>query len=404
MTVIPGLKRFAIKEYLVISILTLAHFLYLSDFLLMMSLGAQLISYFQITPQQLGMLITAYTFSAAIFGFLGAFFLDRFERKDSFMFVFTGFAIGIMICALSPNFLMFLAGRIITGAFAGNLMGLVLSLVGDTIKKSRSGTATSIVMSAFSIASLISIPAGLFLSNEIAWRTPFNMIAGIGLVVLICTYLFFPDVENHLNHKTRKKPIDIIRAVFTNKELLMILLFMFFLVSSGFSIMLFISPFLISNVGISQAELGSIYFLAGLGSILSGPFIGKIIDRYGVDKIFIASALISIVTTTMITSINSKNKYVAITLAIFFFIFQNSRFISATSLVTSKIDSEHRGSLMGINSSVQQLTGGITALISGWILSESSTGQLQNFEIIGVLSVTCTLISILISYKIKSNA
>src|SRR3954468_22239965 len=122
MTVVPRLKRFALKEYLLITILTLVHFLYISDFLLMMALGAQLMAFFQITPPQLSMLITAYTFSAAIFGFLGAFFLDRFERKDSFMLVLTGFAIGIMVCALSPSYLMFLTGRIITGAFAGNLI------------------------------------------------------------------------------------------------------------------------------------------------------------------------------------------------------------------------------------------------------------------------------------------
>jgi predicted MFS family arabinose efflux permease len=404
MTVISGIKRFAIKEYFLIAILTLVHFLYLSDFLLMMSLGGELMLFFHVTPSQLALLITAYTFSAAIFGFLGAFFLDRIERKDSFMFVFTGFAIGIMICALSPNYLMFLMGRIVTGAFAGNLMALVLSLVGDTIKKSRSGTATSIVMSAFSIASLISVPVGLYLSGEIAWRTPFNIISGISFVAIILIYLFFPNIENQLNPKIPGKLMDMICAVFKNKELLKILLFMFFLVASGFSIMLFISPFLISNVGLSQTQLASVYFIAGLGSIISGPFIGTIIDRFGEEKVFITCALISVIATITVTSIHGIGKYTAMLIAILFFIFQNSRFISATSLVTSRIHSENRGSLMGINSSVQQLTAGTSALIAGWILSESLSGQLLNFEIIGVLSVICTILSILISFRIKSNS
>jgi predicted MFS family arabinose efflux permease len=404
MTVISGLQRFAIKEYILISILTLVHFLYLSDFLLMMALGAELMTFFHISPPQLGMLITAYTFSAAIFGFLGAFFLDRFERKDSFMLVLTGFAIGIMVCALSPSYLMFLTGRIITGAFAGNLIALILSLLGDTIKRSRSGSATSIVMSAFSIASVISIPAGLYLSHEVAWCTPFNIISSLALGSLICAYLFFPEVENQLRQKTIARPMDIIKSVFTNKELLKVILFMFFLVASGFSVMLFISPFLISNAGITQTELGYIYFLSGLGSIIAGPFIGKIIDHYGEDKVFITCALISVITTTMITSINETGKYATMAMALLFFFFQNSRYISATSLLTSRIDSENRGSFMGINSSIQQLTGGVSALIAGWILSESSNGQLQNFEIIGVASVICTVLSILISFRIKSNA
>ncbi|MFL5729426.1 MAG: MFS transporter [Cytophagaceae bacterium] len=404
MTVVSGLRKFVFREYMVISILTLVHFLYLSDFLLMMSLGGELMLFLHITPPQLGMLITAYTFSAAVFGFLGAFFLDRFERKDSFMFVFTGFVIGIMVCALSPNYSVFLCGRIITGAFAGNLMALVLSLLGDTVSRSRTGTATSIVMSAFSIASLISIPAGLFLSNEITWRTPFNIIAGIALVVLICICLFFPETENVSRLKTPKRALVILRSVFTNKDLVKILLFMFFLVSSGFSIMLFISPFLIANVGISQSQLASVYFLSGLGSIISGPFIGKIIDRFGEEKIFITCALISVITTTMITSMDGTGKYMAMTMAVLFLIFQNSRFISATSLMTSRVDAENRVSLMGINASIQQLTGGVSALISGWILIESPEGKLMNFEVIGMISVVCTVLSILISSRIKSIA
>jgi predicted MFS family arabinose efflux permease len=259
-------------------------------------------------------------------------------------------------------------------------------------------------MSAFSIASVISIPAGLYLSHEISWCTPFNIISSLALASLICTYLFFPEVENQLRQNAMAKPIDIIRSVFTNKELLKVILFMFFLVASGFSIMLFISPFLISNAGITQTELGYIYFLSGLGSIIAGPFIGKIIDRYGEDRIFITCALISVITTTIITSIKETGRYTTMMLALLFFFFQNSRYISATSLLTSRIDSENRGSFMGINSSVQQLTGGVSALIAGWILSESSSGQLQNFEVIGVVSVICTVISILISFRIKSNA
>jgi predicted MFS family arabinose efflux permease len=197
--------------------------------------------------------------------------------------------------------------------------------------------------------------------------------------------------------------MNIIRIVFSDKKLFKALLFMFFLVASGFSIMLFIGPFLRFNIGITQAELGSIYLLSGLGSIISGPFIGKIIDRFGEDKVFIASALISVITTTAITSINSLDKYISMMLAILFFIFQNSRYISATSLLTSCIGSENRGSFIGINSSLQQLTGGLSALLAGWILSDSGTGRLLNFEVVGVISVMCTLISILISCRIKSN-
>ena len=75
------------------------------DFMMMMPLGPQLMRIMQINPQQFSVLVASYTFSAGIFGFLGAFFIDRFDRKTAFIFVYLGFTLGTLACGLSPNYI-----------------------------------------------------------------------------------------------------------------------------------------------------------------------------------------------------------------------------------------------------------------------------------------------------------
>lgn len=50
---------------------------------------------------------------------------------------------------------------------------MVFSIVGDIIPEYRRGAATGTVMSAFSLAAVVGLPIGLFLSNFSDWRAPF---------------------------------------------------------------------------------------------------------------------------------------------------------------------------------------------------------------------------------------
>ena len=67
---------------------------------MMMPLGPQFMRLFHITPQQFGMLVSTYTFSAAAAGFVSAFWVDRFDRKHTLLFLYAGFALATLSCAL----------------------------------------------------------------------------------------------------------------------------------------------------------------------------------------------------------------------------------------------------------------------------------------------------------------
>lgn len=73
------------KERVLLFILAAIQFTHIMDFMIVMPLGPQLMRLFDISPKQFAFIVSAYTFSAGIFGFAGAFFIDRLDRKKLYL-------------------------------------------------------------------------------------------------------------------------------------------------------------------------------------------------------------------------------------------------------------------------------------------------------------------------------
>jgi hypothetical protein len=56
---------------------------------------------------------------------------------------------------------------------------------------------------------------------------------------------------------------------------------------------------------------------------------------------------------------------------------------------------------MSISSSIQQISGGLAAIVGGLIVSENSTGALQHFDVVGYVVTGTTLITLVMMYFIS---
>lgn len=189
-----------IREGLLIFTLAAIQFTHMMDFVIMMPLGPQLMRIFNISPGEFGLLVSAYTFSAAVAGFLSALFIDRFDRKHAMLGLYFGFTIGTLACALAPTYSLLLAARVVAGAFGGVLGALILAVIGDAIPEHRRGAATGKVMAAFSVASIAGVPVGLYLASVTSWHAPFYLLAGLSFLVLIASFWLLPTMRGHLTN------------------------------------------------------------------------------------------------------------------------------------------------------------------------------------------------------------
>ena len=71
-----------------------------------------------------------------------------------------------------------------------------------------------------------------------------------------------------------------------------------------------------------------------------------------------------------------------------------ARMISSQALLSSVPEQSDRGAFMSINSSVQQISGGIAAYIAGLIVVQSPSGELLHYDIVGYVVSLTTFITI----------
>ncbi len=388
------------KETILLLTLAAIQFTNIMDFMIMMPLGPQLMRLLSITPQQFSLLVAAYMFSAGIFGFLSSFIVDRYDRKTVLRTTYIGFLLGTLACALAPTYVTLILARTVAGLFGGILSSTVLSVVGDAVPHERRAAAMGIVMAGFSAASIFGVPFGLYMANVFDWHAPFFFLVGACSIIFILVSYVIPSMKSHVDPNHRIS-LQALKHIAQSPNQISALLLTVFLMLGQFTIIPFLSPYMVANVGFTEHQLAYIYFLGGLVSLVSSPIVGKVADKFGKPKVFTIFAFISLLFIFVITHLPPMAIGMVLIITTLFFIVVGGRMIPAMAMVTSAVRPQNRGSFMSINSSVQQFTAAIASFMAGAIVVKSSDGHLQHYGYVGYIAMAATLISIYLIRKIR---
>lgn len=387
--------------FLVLVILASLMFIHIMDFMIIMPLGNELMELFHISTRQFSFLVSAYTLSAGTASFTSAFFIDRFDRKKALVFVYTGFTLGTLLCGLADSYHLLMFARIITGMFGGLINGLIYAIIGDAFPVEKRSEAMGVLTSAFSFASVIGVPTGLYLANIYTWNFPFYAMAGVAFIVLLMVIKFIPNYNSHLGQK-KKSPVELIKVLLLRRNQQIALVFMLLLVLGQFMVIPFITPYMIRNVGFTQAQIPIIYFVGGGLTMFTGPLVGRMADKFGRKKIFLIMAIGSIIPLFVLTNLPPMPVYYAVIVNGLFFVFISGRMIPSNSMMTSVVLPENRGGFMSLSSSFQQIGAGLASLISGAIVVTADNGAIKNYQWVGYLCIALTFIAIYISFKLTT--
>jgi DHA1 family inner membrane transport protein len=391
------------NERLLLFLLAVVQFSHIIDFMIIMPLGSTFMRIFDINPQQFSLIVSSYALSATIFGLLSALYIDRFDRKKALLGAYIGFTIGTLSCAISESYYLFLAARFLTGAFGGILAGLVLAIVGDVIPLARRGQAMGYVMTAFSAASVIGVPAGIFLAATFNWKVPFFAVAILSVLAILMIFLKVPTMEGHLHGDyKRQSPLEVLSAIFTNTNQLRALAFSVILMLGHFTIIPFIAPFMQLNIGFSDYEITYIYLVGGLLTIFLLPFFGRLADLYGHIRIFTIASIFAVFSIFAITNLPPVSIILAICVTTSYFVVASGRNVPATTLITSVVKPENRGSFMSVRTSANELALFLSSFLAGLIIYERPDGSLANYEYVGYIAIVMSILAILFARRLKT--
>jgi predicted MFS family arabinose efflux permease len=396
-----GLTKFTAYQKFVVAMLAFLQFTIILDFMILSPLSAILIPAFRITTAQFGLVVSAYAFSAGASGFLAAGFADRFDRKRMLLFFYAGFLIATLLCAIAPTYEFLLGARILTGVFGGVIGSIVFAITTDLFPLEMRGRVMGIVQTAFASSQVLGIPLGLYLSNLWGWHAPFFLIVGIGLLAFVAIISKLRPINEHLRSPSRSNPLGHLFSTVTNRRYLQAFATMALLSTGGFMLMPFSSVFSVNNLGISLADLPMVYMLTGACSIVAGPLIGRWADRTGKFKVFLIGSIITLIMIQIFTRLGVTPLYAVIAVNVVMFVGISSRMISASALTSAIPAPADRGAFMAVNSSTQQISGGLAAYLAGLIVVQTTDGPLQRFDVLGNVVTAALIITVVMMYFIQ---
>ena len=396
-------------QIFMIAVLATIQFTVILDFMVLSPLGAILMPKLHISTSQFGFVVSAYAFSAGASGLLAAGFADKYDRKKFLLFFYLGFLIGTVLCAMANTYEFLLAARIITGIFGGVIGSVAYAIISDIFKVEVRGRVMGYTQMAFAASQILGLPIGLLLANSFDWHAPFWMIAIFGFFLGVLILMKMNPVTEHLNHKSGNNALQHLIATLSKPLYLRAFLGTVFMATSGFMLMPFGSAFSTNNLGVTLAQLPVIYLITGAFSIATGPLFGKLTDKIGPFNLFFAGTVITMLVVGLYTNLGITPLWLIILINVVLFTGISARMISSSALISTIPSSVDRGAFMSINSSIQQISGGVASFVAGLIVLQLPSGKIEHYPALGLVVIGTMLLTVGLIYwlwqhmKLRNN-
>lgn len=395
-------KLFSSYQVFMIAIMSVLQFTIIVDFMVLSPLGAILMPKLNMHPGEFGIVVSGYAFSAGISGIIAAGFADKFDRKKMLVFFYIGFIFGTFLCAIATSFEFLLIARIVTGLFGGVIGSIGFAILTDLFAVEVRGRVMGFAQMALSASQVLGIPIGLYLATHLSWHAPFWMLVIFCTIVLLLIIRFMKPVTGHLAAKGTSNPIRHLIGTVSNKQYLLAFATTTLLATGGFMLMPFGSAFSTNNLGITLNQLTLLYLISGICNMIIGPSVGKASDKIGRFPIFVIGSLLTIVMVLIYTNLGPTPLFVLILINVVMFTGISSRMIASSALLSVVPDMQDRGAFMSINSSVQQISGGIGAFVAGLIVVETPSHKIMHFDTVGYVVVVTSLVTIFMMYLLNN--
>jgi predicted MFS family arabinose efflux permease len=396
------IKKFSSYQVFVIAILAFTQFTVVLDFMVMSPLGDFLIKSMDLKPSQFGFAVSSYAFSAGISGLLTAGFADRFDRKKLLLFFYIGFIAGTLFCGITTSYPMLIAARIITGLFGGVIGSISMAIVADLFPIEKRGRVMGFMQMGFGASQVLGIPISLYLANAWGWQSPFLMIVGVSTIVWFIILLRLQPITQHLKVQTDRSAFKHLLHTISKRNYRIGFLATAMLSLGGFMMMPWGSAFAVNNLHVTPGQLPILFMVSGVSALFVMPVIGKLSDKIDKFKIFALASIWMMIMVLIYTNLTPVPLWIILLMNVFFMIGIMSRMVPSMALVSALPGLQDRGAFMSVNSSLQQIAGGVAAAAGGMIVVQKNKfSPLEHYNTLGYVIIVLSIISVYMVYRVS---
>lgn len=217
-----------------------------------------------------GLMITLPGITAALAAPLISVLVKTLDRRYLLIILTIIMIIGNAITAFSDSFGQLLFGRLILGASIGGFWATAIALSGRLAPAHLPiAKATAFVMAGVTLATVLGVPIGTWLSQQYGWRTAFGISAIVGAAVVLLQFIYLPKLKPSSSILFSDLPA-LLRHPIARKGLLIILLIGF----GHFAAYSYLAPFFKYQAGFDGSQISSLLLIYGAAGIVGNIFAG----------------------------------------------------------------------------------------------------------------------------------
>lgn len=217
-----------------------------------------------------GLVITLPGIMAALAAPLLPVWVKQLDRRYLLIGLTAIMVIANIMTALSTTFELLLFSRFFLGIAIGGFWATAIALSGRLAPTHLPiAKATAVVMAGVTLATVLGVPIGTWLSEFLGWRSAFLLTAAIGAVVFFLEIIFLPQLKPSSAIHFRDLPA-LLRESKARKGLIIILL----IGLAHFSSFSYLAPFFKNVAGFDGATISSLLLLYGIAGIFGNAFAG----------------------------------------------------------------------------------------------------------------------------------
>lgn len=180
-----------------------------------------------------------------------------------------------LVVSFASNFDLLLFGRVLLGVSIGGFWATAIALSGRLAPRGVSvAQATSIIMVGVTLATVLGVPVGTWLSELMGWRMTFLVTAIVGVPVLLAQLFLLPRLTPDKAIRVSDLP-----ALFINPQARVGLIAVLLIGLAHFAAYTYVAPFFKNSASFDGPTIGSLLLLYGVAGVFGNLFAGYAANR-----------------------------------------------------------------------------------------------------------------------------
>lgn len=291
----PQRHKFGFKAWLPTIGLAFAAFVFNTSEFLPVGLLPNIAESLHESTSKTGLIITVYAWVVALMSLPLTVLTAKLERRRLLLALLILFAASHFIVLWADTFVKLMGARICVAFTHSIFWSIMTPLAARTAPFGKQALGLAAVMGGSIVATVLGVPIGTRLGQEVGWQGAFFIVGIAALAVLILIYFVLPVCKSDRAGSLKSLPI-----LFKRPPIVQLYLLTATVILGQFTAYSFITPILMNVGGVAEATTVVALFVYGIsgiaGTVIGSKFVDKHTSAALVIPLFVLTTSLALIT------------------------------------------------------------------------------------------------------------